>query len=121
MDSPMRRALLALCILAAAAPAALAQDVTPPGFRLPPLTAVTAATPAKELFGRKAEPAPLETRSIGFYAKGCLAGAMALPVNGQTWQVMRLSRNRNWGNPAMVAFLEHFSAEVPEVAGWPGI
>jgi len=29
--------------------------------------------------------------------KGCLAGGMALPINGQTWQVMRLSRNRNWG------------------------
>ena len=37
--------------------------------------------------------------SIGFYSKGCLAGAVALPINGATWQVMRLSRNRNWGHP----------------------
>src|SRR4029453_1957553 len=49
------------------------------------------ATPAKQLFARKPEPAPLATRSIGFYARGCLAGAQALPVNGPTWQVMRLS------------------------------
>ncbi|MDQ0473749.1 penicillin-insensitive murein endopeptidase [Labrys wisconsinensis] len=117
----MRRVLLALCALLASAAAAPAQDITPPGFKLPPLGPVTAATPAKELFGRKPTPAELETRSIGFYAKGCLAGAVALPVNGQTWQVMRLSRNRNWGNPAMIAFLERFSNEVPDVAGWPGI
>ncbi|HET9534102.1 MAG TPA: penicillin-insensitive murein endopeptidase, partial [Mesorhizobium sp.] len=55
------------------------------------------ATPAKELFGRKPKPAPLAARVIGFYSKGCLAGAKALPINGKTWQVMRLSRNRNWG------------------------
>src|SRR6185295_12197220 len=47
-------------------------------------------TPAKELFGRKASAAPLAAQTIGFYAKGCLAGARALPINGKTWQVMRL-------------------------------
>ena len=48
------------------------------------------------LFGRKMPPAAMPTRVIGFYAKGCIAGAEALPINGDTWQVMRLSRNRNW-------------------------
>ena len=62
---------------------------------LPPLAnADDPATPAKELFGRKTVPAPSEARTIGFYSKGCLAGAKALPINGKTWQVMRLSRNR---------------------------
>ena len=46
---------------------------------------------AKELFGCKTSPAPLATHSIGFYAKGCLAGAQALPINSETWQIMRLS------------------------------
>jgi hypothetical protein len=41
-------------------------------------------TPARELFGRKTAPAPLQTRTIGSYAKGCLAGAVALPINGET-------------------------------------
>src|ERR1019366_5915804 len=50
---------------------------------------------ARELFGRKVLPAAMPTRVIGFYAKGCIAGAEALPINGDTWQVMRLSRNRN--------------------------
>src|SRR5712691_990778 len=72
------------------------------------------ALAAKELFGRKPKPAPLAARSIGFYAKGCLAGAVALPINGQTWQVMRLSRNRNWGHPNLVKFLERLSARAPQ-------
>jgi len=76
---------------------------------------------AKQLFGAAVMPAPLAARAIGFYAKGCLAGALALPVDGRTWQVMRLTRNRNWAHPNLVRFLEKFSAKVPQVAGWPGI
>ncbi|HEY0440334.1 MAG TPA: penicillin-insensitive murein endopeptidase, partial [Xanthobacteraceae bacterium] len=30
---------------------------------------------AKELFGAQTAPADLQARAIGFYAKGCLAGA----------------------------------------------
>jgi penicillin-insensitive murein endopeptidase len=76
---------------------------------------------AKELFGRKVLPAAMPTRVIGFYAKGCIAGAEALPINGDTWQVMRLSRNRNWAHPDMVALLERLSAKAHKDAGWPGI
>lgn len=76
---------------------------------------------AKELFGRVTAPADLQARSIGFYARGCLAGAVALPINGPAWQVMRLSRDRNWGNPALIAFLERFARQVPSINGWPGI
>lgn len=114
---------LTLSIAALAATAVLGQDkgsVDPKP--LPPL-----ADPkdpklgAKQLFGRETSPAPLATHSIGFYAKGCLAGAQALPINGETWQVMRQSRNRNWAHPDMVALLERLSAKVHEVAGWPGL
>ena len=76
---------------------------------------------AKQLFGRATVPTSLEARSIGFYSKGCLAGAEALPVNGETWQVMRLSRNRNWANPALIAYLEGFATRAKSVTGWPGI
>jgi penicillin-insensitive murein endopeptidase len=117
-------ALLLLSALASAlAPAALAQDkgsVDPKP--LPPL-----ANPndpklgAKQLFGRKLLPAAMPTQVIGFYAKGCIAGARPLPINGPTWQVMRLSRNRNWAHPEMVALLERLSAKAHKDAGWPGI
>jgi penicillin-insensitive murein DD-endopeptidase len=76
---------------------------------------------AKELFARKTVPLAAQARSIGFYSHGCIAGAVALPINGPTWQVMRLSRNRNWGHPDMIALLERLSAKVKEVAGWPGL
>ena len=76
---------------------------------------------AKQLFGRKLTPANLQTRSIGFYAKGCLAGARALPINGDTWQVMRLSRNRNFGHPELIALLERLAKKVPKVSNWPGL
>jgi penicillin-insensitive murein DD-endopeptidase len=114
--------LLTLAVIANA-PIASAQDkgnVDPKP--LPPL-----ANPhdpklgAKELFGRKILPAKLPTRVIGFYAKGCIAGAEALPINGETWQVMRLSRNRNWAHPDMIALLERLSAKAHKDAGWPGI
>ncbi len=89
---------------------------------LPPLANPNdPSTPAKELFGRKATAAQLATHSIGFYAKGCIAGAQALPINGETWQVMRLSRNRNWGHPRLLALLERLSDKVRREAGWPGL
>jgi penicillin-insensitive murein endopeptidase len=44
-----------------------------------------------------------------------------MPINGDTWQVMRLSRNRNWGHPRMIALLQRLSAKAHKDAGWPGI
>jgi penicillin-insensitive murein endopeptidase len=78
------------------------------------------STAAKDLFGRRPTPAPLEARVIGFYSKGCLAGAKALPINGKTWQVTRLSRNRNWGHPHLVDLMERLSAKGTKV-GWSGL
>ena len=89
---------------------------------LPPLAnPADPKTPAKELFGRARDPAPTESEPVGFYSKGCLAGGEELPVNGPNWQVMRLSRNRNWGHPALIAFLERFAPAAAEASGWPGI
>ncbi|WP_237152725.1 penicillin-insensitive murein endopeptidase [Oryzibacter oryziterrae] len=102
MHAPIRAALLALAMLVTAGP-------TEAGDR-----------PAKEIFGALDKPVPLAARSIGTYAKGCLAGAVALPINGPTWQVMRLSRNRNWGNPYLVNFLEKLANKAPAV-GWNGL
>ncbi|MGO4711934.1 penicillin-insensitive murein endopeptidase [Bradyrhizobium sp. 2TAF24] len=121
----IRRLILAVLLPAvvAASPGAFAQDKgTLDPKPLPPLAHPDdPATAAKELFGRKVQPAALAPRAIGFYAKGCLAGGEALPINGPTWQVMRLSRNRNWGHPELIALLERLSAKVHKAAGWPGL
>src|SRR6266567_3051728 len=76
---------------------------------------------AKELFGRKVLPAAMPTHVLGFYAHGCIAGAEGLPINGDTWQVMRLSRNRYWAHPDMVALVKRLSNKANKDAGWPGI
>lgn len=82
--------------------------------------APAADTPAKILFGAVTAPTQAPARSIGGYARGCLSGAVALPVTGPSWQAMRLSRNRNWGNPHLVAFLERLATAAPSV-GWHGL
>ena len=74
---------------------------------------------ARALFGQKAAPASLQARAIGSYARGCLAGATALPVDGPSWQVMRLNRNRNWGHPVLIEYLEDLAREVPRITGGP--
>lgn len=116
------RALSLLACLLAGAPALAQTPGTLDPKPLPPLqNPDDPSTPAKELFGRATSPAPMAARAIGSYAKGCVAGAQALPVDGETWQVMRLSRNRNWGHPRLVAFMERLSKRVPEINGWPGL
>jgi len=78
--------------------------------------------PAKKLFGRMALPTHnMKARAIGSYAKGCMAGGVKLPVDGPAWQVMRLSRNRNWAQPQMVALVERLAIEAREKDGWPGL
>src|SRR5438094_730254 len=114
-------AALALAALLAPSSATAQDKGTLNPQPLPPLAkSDDPATPAKELFGRKTAPAPLQARTIGFYSKGCLAGAVALPINGPTWQVMRRSRNRNWGHPKLIEFLERLSAQAPKT-GWHGL
>ena len=76
---------------------------------------------AKALFGAISLPTQGPAQPVGFYAKGCMTGAVALPTDGPTWQAMRLSRNRRWGNPAMISLLERFSQDGAKYAGWPGI
>ena len=88
---------------------------------LPPLAKPDdPATPAKELFGRKTTPSQQKPQVVGFYAKGCLAGADMLPFDGEAWQVMRLSRNRNWGHPALTNFLRRTASELRAAQIWPG-
>jgi penicillin-insensitive murein DD-endopeptidase len=92
------------------------------GLALGALTTPLAAEerPAKELFGAKRLPAQLAASPYGSYAKGCIAGAVAIPTDGPAWQAMRLSRNRRWGHPDMIALLERFSQDAQQL-GWPGL
>jgi penicillin-insensitive murein endopeptidase len=80
-----------------------------------------ATEPAKILFSEKKLPSIGKALAIGYYPRGCLQGGVPLPVTGKTWQVMRLSRNRNWGHPELVKFLERFAPLAAKATGWHGI
>ena len=121
--------LLALLFLAAASSAVAQEkhllDPMLPGSLdpkpLPPLKNPDApSTPAKELFARKSTPFPGPPRSIGGDFDGCLSGAESLPMTGPTWQVMRPSRNRNWGNPQLIRYIERLGMNAKKV-GWNGL
>jgi penicillin-insensitive murein endopeptidase len=105
--------------IAAVAPG-LAQDLaaTEAAHRAE-LIAALPADAAKRVFGLLKEPSAGPPRSIGSYAKGCIAGAVPLPQEGATWQVMRPARNRFWGHPVLIAVIERIAANLP--AGWPGL
>ena len=45
---------------------------------------------------------------------------MELPITGPGWQVMRVSRNRYWGNPNLIAFIERLANHAKKI-GWNGI
>ena len=100
----MLRPLVILGLFAASATLALAQD-----------------RPAKELFGAAQLPAEMPAQPIGFYSKGCMAGGIQLIPDGPYWQAMRLSRNRQWGLPILVDFIQTLAKDVVEQDGWPGL
>ena len=77
--------------------------------------------PAAILFSAKKLPSMGSPQAIGYYSRGCLQGGVELPINGPHWEVMRLSRNRNWGHPELVSFLKRTSAQLAKATGWHGI
>ncbi len=75
---------------------------------------------ANKLFGAKDVPSQQDAMPIGSYAKGCAAGLVKLPETGPSWQAMRLSRGRNFGQPVMIDYLIGLSQVAQEI-GWAGL
>lgn len=55
---------------------------------------------------------------IGSYTNGCIIGAQALPEKGEGYQVIRKNRNRFYGHPDMIAYLERLGQRAKS-AGLP--
>ena len=87
-------------------------------FGLP--AAAEAQELANKLFGAKITASAQAPTPVGAYSRGCAAGLVQLPETGATWQAMRLSRNRNWGQPEMIAFLQDLSRSARQI-GWAGL
>ncbi len=75
---------------------------------------------ANKLFGAKDAPSQQDPMPVGSYARGCAAGMVQLPETGPSWQAMRLSRNRNFGQPVLVDYLIGLSQTAQQI-GWAGL
>ncbi|GGE36953.1 penicillin-insensitive murein endopeptidase [Primorskyibacter flagellatus] len=76
---------------------------------------------AKQFFGAAAAGSQNRPQAYGGYSKGCQDGAVQLAESGPTWQAMRLSRNRNWGQPEMISYLHDLSRKAAAQPGWAGL
>src|ERR1700743_989134 len=95
----IRPFLLSLLIVLASALSAPAQDKgSVDDNPLPPLeNPKDPKIGARQFFARKLLPSSQTPKVIGSYINGCLAGGEQMPITGDTWQVMRVSRNRYLG------------------------
>lgn len=75
---------------------------------------------ARRLFSIPSSPARLPAQAIGAYGRGCAAGAQPLAPEGPGWQVMRPSRQRHFGQPKLVEWIQAFAAQA-RAEGWPGL
>ena len=80
----------------------------------------TAQSLANQMFGAHSMPSLQAPEAIGSYANGCAAGLVRLPETGPTWQAMRLSRNRNWGHPDAISYVQDLSRKAVQI-GWNGL
>lgn len=66
-------------------------------------------------------PIPTETgeaEPIGGYSNGCIIGAQALPATGTGYQVIRMNKNRYYGHPTMITYLQRLGQRA-HAAGLP--
>lgn len=122
----MARVLAAFALILAAAGCAPGDPPRQASAVVPAAISVAASnidptTLAKSLFGAKRNASTQTPAPHGGYAKGCLAGGERLPETGPTWQAMRLSRNRNWGHPEAIAYVQRLSARAAALPGWNGL
>src|SRR2546423_13580716 len=80
---------------------------------LPLIIALEACTsPPKNPWKEIARPSEGPPESIGNYNNGCLKGAVSLYPDGPGYQVMRISRRRFYGHPALIQMIENLALEV---------
>jgi penicillin-insensitive murein endopeptidase len=71
-------------------------------------------------WGQLTDPSAGPAHVFGGHARGCLAGATALPLQGDGFEVMRPSRNRYYGHPELIAFIQNFARTMRQY-GWSGL
>ncbi|MDO4626818.1 MAG: penicillin-insensitive murein endopeptidase [Pasteurellaceae bacterium] len=85
------------------------------------LTAVLAAMTAQatpQQWQAVKKPIPGAPQPIGTYSNGCIIGAQPMPFKGEGFQVIRINKNRYYGHPDMINYLERLGKRV-KAAGMP--
>lgn len=75
-------------------------------------TPVVAGQNARDVWGRVDQPSAGEPEIHGNYNAGCIAGARLLPPEGTGYQAIRLNRNRFYGHPELIDFIQDFGQKV---------
>lgn len=73
---------------------------------LVPTTSGHAGGKRSNPWGEVKAPVAGPARAIGGYSAGCIEGAQALPLDGAGYHAMHPSRNRIWGHPELVGFIQ---------------
>lgn len=79
------------------------------------LGGIAQASKSSELYarwGKLKQPIAGKAESIGVYSAGCLSGALALPMDGIGYSVMRPSRLRYYGHPDLITFVQNLGAQM---------
>ena len=85
-----------------------------------PMAAAAQSITRAELWGAVTTPTAGPPHIVGGTGLGCIAGAVPLPSEGPGWQAVRVSRNRHWGHPAMVAWVQDFAGRA-RARGFPDL
>lgn len=64
-------------------------------------------------------PSPAPSHPVGAYANGCLLGGAPLPADGVGYQVVRLSRARYYGHPALIDYVIDLGVRADEAGFGP--
>lgn len=76
------------------------------------LTAILTANATANPWERVQRPSSQVSASIGSYTNGCLSGAAEMPLRGEGFQLVRTGRDRHYGNPSTIQFLQEFARRV---------
>lgn len=78
---------------------------------------VTPPSPSENPWSKIKNPTLGSPQSIGVYTAGCIRGALSLPATGIGYQVMRPSRNRFYGHPQLLQFIQDFGKQIRSKKG----
>ena len=73
---------------------------------------VSAVSAADRDWSSVTEPLPGEPRVIGKHGAACLIGAVQLPPEGEGYQAVGLQRNRHYGHPDLIDYIERLGLRV---------